>query len=176
MDHSDVNPDQGPVLVMGYDQAPSSQAALRVAADLARRMSAAHLHVVHAANLRDYPIDPDSADWEAQAEATWNAERDQVHTLLADLATPWTYHLEHMDPTRLITALCDEHNALMIIIGTRGEGSAAILSRLLERSVSHALLRTGHRPVLIVPEHGDDRTRGNAHQNTSRHRPVSSMP
>lgn len=155
MDHDDTNPDQGPVLVMGYDQAPSSQAALRVAADMARRLGATHLHVVHAADLRDYPIDPDSADWETQAQATWNAERDQVHSLLADLATPWTYHLENKDPTRLITTLCDEHNALMIITGTRGEGPAAALSRLLDRSVSHALLRTGHRPVLIVPEHGD---------------------
>lgn len=155
MEHTDAHATQGPVLVVGYDQAPSSQAALRVAADLAQRLNAAHLHVVHAVDLRDYPIDPDSADWEIRGQATLNAERDQVHTILADLPTPWTYHQERDKPARLLTTLCDQHDALMIIVGTRGEGPTASLSRLLDRSISHALLRTGHRPVLIVPEDGD---------------------
>ena len=153
--NSTADPDRGPVLVVGYDQAPSSQAALRVAADLTRRLHASHLHVVHAVDLRDYPIDPDAADWETRAQATWNAEREQVHTLLADLASPWTYHLEHDNPARLLTTLCDEYDALMIIVGTRGEGPAATMSRLFDRSVSHDLLRAGHRPVLIVPKSSD---------------------
>jgi len=39
----------------------------------------------------------------------------------------------------------------MVIVGTRGEGPGAAISRMFDGSVTHGLLRSGHRPVLIAP-------------------------
>jgi nucleotide-binding universal stress UspA family protein len=39
----------------------------------------------------------------------------------------------------------------MIIVGSHGEGPSAIFDRLLAGSVSRAVLRRQHRPVLVVP-------------------------
>ena len=64
-------------LVVGYDRRPESQDALRVAAGLAERMDA-ELHVVHAVDLTDYPIDPDGFDWEQRARDALDEERAAV--------------------------------------------------------------------------------------------------
>ncbi len=150
-------PRRAPVttLVLGHGLDPASAHALQVAADLARRLDA-HLHVVHGVDLRDYPIDPDAADWEEQARRTLAEQQQAVETALADSGQAWTYHASRGDPAALIAAVADEHDALMIIVGTRGEGLRAALERLLGRSVSHGIIRTQHRPVLVVPApHGD---------------------
>src|SRR5215203_784019 len=42
-------------IVVGFDEEPQSQAALRYAIDLARRLDA-DLEVVHVVDLRDYPV------------------------------------------------------------------------------------------------------------------------
>jgi len=137
-------------IVVGVNRDPASQEALMVAADLARRLHA-HLHVVHAVDLADYPIDPDAPDWEQRAQATLAQEWEHVRTELADQPGSWTYHAWHGDPVGLLAAVADEHDALFIVVGTRGAGLAAGLSRLLSGSTSHGLIRRRHRPVLIVP-------------------------
>ena len=63
----------------------------------------------------------------------------------------WTYHAASGDPARLIAAVADETDALMIIVGSHGEGTGATFDRLLAGSVSRMVLRRQHRPVLIVP-------------------------
>lgn len=137
-------------LVLGHDRHPHSEAALSVAADLTRRLHA-HLHVVHGIDLADYPIDPDAADWEQQAQDALADQRRQVTAALVDCHTGSSYHAWRGDPVKLLAVVADETDALMIIVGTRGEGPGKILDRILDRSVSHGLIARQQRPVLVVP-------------------------
>jgi nucleotide-binding universal stress UspA family protein len=140
-------------LVLGHDHHPHSQDALTVAAELARRLRA-EVHVVHSIDLSDYPIDPDAADWEQQAQRALQDQYQQVAEVLKDSETGWTYHASRGDPVRLLAAVADETDALMIIVGSRGEGPGKVVDRILERSVSHGLIARQHRPVLVVPHRG----------------------
>jgi nucleotide-binding universal stress UspA family protein len=106
---------------------------------------------VHGVNLDDYPIDPDAADWEEQARRVLDAQRSRVETVLAGSGGGWSYHAGRGDPVGVITAVADDHDALMIVVGSRGEGAGAAIERVLGGSVSRGVLRHGRRPVLIVP-------------------------
>jgi len=136
-------------IVLGHDRQPQSQAALAVAIDLACRLSA-HLHVVHAIDLSDAPIDPDDADWEAQTKRALATERDEIAASLRGHATGWSYRVGHGDPARLLADTADESEALMIIIGSRGEGLRASVGRLGSAPVSHRLIQHAKQPVLVV--------------------------
>lgn len=138
-------------LVFGYEPGDDSEHALSVAADLATRLDA-HLHVVHVVELLDYPVDPDAADWEQAAQTTLQHERARIHELFIGWPGEWTYHTERGEPVHALTTIADAHDALMIVVGTRGHGLGASLQRLLNGgSVGHGLVRGHHRPVLIVP-------------------------
>jgi nucleotide-binding universal stress UspA family protein len=138
-------------LVMGFDRSPSSRCALEVAADLARRLGA-RLHVVHVIDLSDYPIDPDAADWEEQAQKVLALEQETVHGVLRTFNGQWTYHAWRGEPATLLAKVADECDALMVIIGARQDGFGAAITHLLSRSISASLTgHRGHRPVLIVP-------------------------
>jgi nucleotide-binding universal stress UspA family protein len=142
-------------LVVGYSDDPASRGALAVAADLAWRLSA-HLHVAHVIDLDDYPIDPDSPSWEADAQATLADEQQQVESALAGRVESWTYHAARGVPARLLAALAEEHDALFVIVGTHGEGAGAMLVRMLRgRSVTHGLIGRNRRPVIVVPLDAD---------------------
>jgi nucleotide-binding universal stress UspA family protein len=141
-------------LVLGHDRHPHSAVALAVAAELAGRLRA-QLHVVHGIDLSDYPIDPDAADWEQQARRTLDEQHQQVAAALAGCDTGWSYHAWRGDPVKLLTTVADETDALMIIVGTRGEGAGAVIDRIFERSVSHGLIARQRRPVLVVPHHDE---------------------
>ena len=136
-------------IVLGHDRQPQSRAALAVAIDLACRLSA-HLHVVHAIDLGDAPIDPDSAYWEADINKALANERDEIAASLRDHATGWSYRVGHGDPARLLADIADESEALMIIIGSRGEGLRASVGRLGTAPVSHRLIQHAKQPVLVV--------------------------
>lgn len=45
----------------------------------------------------------------------------------------------------------EDHDALLIVVGTRGEGLRAAILRLIEPSVSHRVINRQDRPVLVVP-------------------------
>lgn len=138
-------------LVMGFDLSPVSQCALEVAADLARRLDA-HLHVVHVIDLCDYPIDPDGANWEEQAEEALAMEQATVRATLSTFEVRWTYHAWRGDPVALLVKVADEYDALMVVIGASREGLRPAISHVLNRSVSQGLTgRRGRRPVLVVP-------------------------
>ena len=136
-------------IVVGHSREPASQEALRVARDLAERLGA-RLHVVHSVDLGDYPINPDAADWEEEAERTLAEQEDQVQTALATCPQGWTYGTDRGDAVGLISAVAEEEDALMIIVGTRGAGFGPAIERLLDGSVSRGLIRRQHRPVLVV--------------------------
>jgi nucleotide-binding universal stress UspA family protein len=137
-------------LVVGHDRFSESDHAVVVAIDLARQLHA-FLHVVHAVGLDDYPINPDAADWEQQAADVLEAQRRAVEDLLAGVALGWRYHTGRGGPVELLAAVAEAHDALMIVVGTRGGGLAAALARMLGRSVSRQVALRQSRPVLVVP-------------------------
>ena len=143
--------EQIPSIVLGYDNQPTSQAALTVAVDLAGRLGA-HLHVVHVIDLRDYPIDPDAWDWETQGQAQLESEHQHVSAELASWTGQWTYHLHRGDPVRALSQIATDSSALMIVVGTHSTGTVVQRLLALSPSVPHRLEHSG-TPVLIVPEH-----------------------
>jgi nucleotide-binding universal stress UspA family protein len=138
-------------LVIGFDACPSSHRALRFAIDLAAPL-AAYLHVAHVIDLDDFPIDPDSADWEKRFLATLNKERTEACDLLAVLPGNWTYYARGGNPAHVLASLADAHDAMMIIIGTSRGGLISAIDRVLGESVSSHLIRHTHRPVVLVPD------------------------
>ncbi len=115
------------------------------------RHAAADLALRFAVDLFDYPIDPDAADWEQQALRALAEQRRRVEAVLAGFPLSWTYQAGHGNPARLIADVADEFDALMIIVGSHGEGMGATFDRLVAGSVSRTVLRRQRRPVLIVP-------------------------
>ncbi|MFC5139803.1 universal stress protein [Actinomycetospora rhizophila] len=73
-------------------------------------------------------------DWEEQAQDTLTAEQREVESALADLPGPWTYRTARGDPVTLLRRVADDHDALLIVVGSRGEGAGSVLSRLLGRA------------------------------------------
>jgi nucleotide-binding universal stress UspA family protein len=144
-----------PTLVVGFDRSTASLTALGTAADLGARLNA-ELRVVHAVDLGDYPIDPDSADWEEQAAVNLEAERRSVSEALADYPFGWSYVAVRSEPAQALVSIADEVDALMIVIGARGNGWRHLLERLSGPSVSQRLINHCHRPVLVVSHHHED--------------------
>ncbi|MGD9957652.1 universal stress protein [Pseudonocardia sp.] len=141
-----------PCLVVAYGHEPDGERVLLVAADLAA-MIGARLHVVHVVDLRDYPADPDASDWEERAGGQVAEHRRRVDALLDAREPPPSraQEVRRGDPVAEIAAVAGEQGAFMIVVGSRGEGVGAALSRLVDPSVSHGLIRRQHRPVLVVP-------------------------
>ncbi|MCD2197341.1 universal stress protein [Actinomycetospora endophytica] len=138
-------------IVLGYAEGEHSDTILGLAADLATRLNAT-LHVVHIVDLTDYPLSSDDPDWDRKAAEHLAQEQRDVQTALAASPTSWTYHAAHGSPVALLRQVADDCDAMMFVVGSRGEGAGSIASRLLGRpSVSHGLIAHTHRPVLVVP-------------------------
>jgi nucleotide-binding universal stress UspA family protein len=141
----------GDSLVVGFDRRAKPNAALQEAVALGRRLQAA-IHVVHAVSLSDYPIDPDRADWEEEGRRVLAEERGTVAAALAGYEGGWSYRVTRGDAAEALIGAADELDALMIVVGTRGEGWKRLLDRLTTPSVSHRVIRGGGRPVLVVAD------------------------
>jgi nucleotide-binding universal stress UspA family protein len=142
-------------IVVGYAGTPASRAALATAAGLADELAAA-LHVVHVIDLRDFPVDPDSVDWERAGSRRLESERAEVAEQLHAFAGRWDYDLERGNPAHAIAAAALQSQARMIVVGAHvGSRFGGALEHLLRasRSVAHALEHSEHAdiPVLIVP-------------------------
>src|SRR5215212_10759749 len=101
-------------VVVGFDEEPQSQAALRFAIDLARRLDA-ELEVVHVVDLRDYPVDPDSDEWESGSSERLAFAMELVRTAVGKSTQSWSYHAWRGDPVHLLATVAEEHGALMIV-------------------------------------------------------------
>jgi nucleotide-binding universal stress UspA family protein len=148
----DVGRTDGPTLVVGHGQDPSSDHALLTAVDLARRLGG-RLHVVHVVDLHDYPLNIDAPDWEQRGAEAVAAEQRHVERLLAEAPVPWTYEARHGDPAKVLCTAADERDALLIVVGSRGEGLRRALGRVMDPSISHGVIQRQRRPVLVVPSH-----------------------
>jgi nucleotide-binding universal stress UspA family protein len=136
-------------IVVGHDGHPGSEAALRTAVTLARRL-AAHLHVAHVVTLEDYGIDPDTDAFEESRDRNVGHERERIAHALAGRSVDWTYHERHGDPAGQLARLADEVDAELIVVGVSHRG---VLRHVLTGgSVPKHLLEAQSRPVLVVPE------------------------
>lgn len=138
-----------PVLVVGYKDSDEGRGALEQALDLAIAMDA-DVHVVHVVDLDDFPVDPDSGDWERQGRAELDRIRDQVLDRAAQAPMKVTYAAVPGDPAGVLHEAAAERAAVMIVVGVHPEASSP-LSRLFSRPVSHAITRHLACPVLLVP-------------------------
>lgn len=149
----------GAALVVGFDRSAASLAALATGGELGRRLGA-ELHVVHAVDLADYPVDPDADDWEGQAATTLQAQRRSVDEALAGYPHRWRYLAVRAEPADALVWAADRCDALMIVVGAHSTGWRRLLDRLSGPSVSERLLGHCHRPVLVVGAprggHGSD--------------------
>ncbi len=139
-------------LVVGFDRSPASLAALAKAAEIGGLLEA-ELHVVHAVDLADYPVDPDADDWEEQAAQSLDDERLRVSTALAGYPGGWSYLALRAEPADALNRAAEQFDALMIVVGVRTHGWRHLLERLAGPSVSHRLIGHCHRPVLVVSYH-----------------------
>jgi nucleotide-binding universal stress UspA family protein len=118
-------------IMVATDFSDESEAALRVAADYARRLGAP-LHVFHAASPGEVDVTQLLADAAAQAGPA-------VHVTVASAGG---------DAAEAILRHADARGAGLIVVGTHGRTG---VSRWLLGSVTERLLRNARCPVLAVP-------------------------
>lgn len=145
-------------VVVGVDDSEEARSALRWAADHARLRSA-QLKVVHA--FQPHPhlagvfgiskLQPD-AEWRAHAKR-WLT--DLVQEEIGDIADlELEPHVAQDGPAAALLAAADR--AALIVVGSRGRGAAG---SALHGSVSAAVLRHAHCPVVVVPSRTDGKRR-----------------
>jgi nucleotide-binding universal stress UspA family protein len=143
-----VRVDVTPVMVVGYKNSDDSRHALDTAIGLAEPLGAV-VHVVHVVELGDYPVDPDSEDWEERGRMHLELIGEQVSARIR--AVPGaTFSVDHGDPATVLHEVAADKGAVMIVVGLPAKGVGP-LSRLFTRPVSTTVIKHLHTPVLLVP-------------------------
>ncbi len=169
-DPATTSPDGG--VVVGHSRHRGSDDAVLVAAHLAVRL-AVPLHVVHVVSAEDFPVDPDSWSWDAEGARAIEEQAQELRRLLTDVLLVWDRRVRQGDPATVLMAVADEVGAPFVVVGTHGTGRARVESALLgHRSVSHAAIGRGGRPVLVVPARSSDTERRPATGPPGRHERV----
>lgn len=147
----------GPI-VLGVDW-NFSQQMVRTAADLADALGQ---HLVCAF------VDPASylTEWEADGQRTAlsldpviNEEAEfpsgqllrRLESTLGDPGERWSFRVLNGDVAKALGRLAESTAASLLIVGATKPGIRALMERILEGSVSAALIDSQNRPVLIVP-------------------------
>jgi nucleotide-binding universal stress UspA family protein len=146
----------GRSIICGIDGSPNSQAALKVAAQLADRLGStlilAHVgepaYVPYAAA---YPLGGTTGPMAVTEEV--ESEEEAAARLLRRVAadaglTDAETRVAIGDPAERLAELADEEDAELVVVGSRGRGAfkAALLG-----SVSSSLVGLARCPVVIVP-------------------------
>ena len=142
-------------IVCGVDGSPDSQAALRVAADMAARLGlrlimanvvepslAPYAGAASLGGAMSQPQFPTTDDQEAVAKGLLTRLSAATGLEQADRRIVIGY------PAERLADLADEEGAELIVVGSRGRGAfkAAVLG-----SVSSSLIGVARCPVLVVP-------------------------
>lgn len=146
----------GPVVV-GV-QAGQVRDVVTVAAQIAERFSVSLVCVtvdpalLSAGNRADgseiiEPIDPDSAD--ARPTDLPDADRAVIDQIAAVHSAEVTVLTKVGDPGRALAAVAEEHDALMIVVGT--QTGRRRITEFFNGLVAARLAHQQHRPVLVVP-------------------------
>jgi nucleotide-binding universal stress UspA family protein len=138
-------------IVVGTDGSASATKAVEHAASLAA-VTGAHLHVAMARPSIPALVAPDmmiaTADWtNATDQATQTALQSAADAAAAAGAGTVTNHQLSGDPADALLSLCDDIEADLLVIGSRGMQGAR---RFLLGSVSSRCAHHANRSVLIV--------------------------
>ena len=133
-------------VVLGYDESPGANAALRTAIEVARRWGEPLVLVYGVA-----PPGVVGEEYHAHQDALIEIGRAATaHALEAATAAgvDATVELVQAKPALALLEVADEHDATVIVVGTSGE--SPIRGAMLG-STPHKLLQLSTRPVLCVP-------------------------
>lgn len=93
------------------------------------------------------PIDSDSADMTRQEFPSTDSTR--INEIAAHRGLPVEVLNRVGDPARAIAAVAEEHDAVMIVVGT--QSGRRRIAEFFNGSVAARLAHQQHRPVLVVP-------------------------
>jgi nucleotide-binding universal stress UspA family protein len=133
-------------ILVGYDETAPSKRALERAAELAKAFDAKLVltsvaPIMHGAARSAGAIDPiDSPERHVE-------ELTHARAYLEERGVSADYVPAVGDPAQTIAMVAEEHDADLIVMGTREPG---LVDRILRQSVSHSVSRRTHRDVLIV--------------------------
>ena len=136
-------------ILLATDGSEDAQLAATTAWKLAD-VTNSELHVLHVGPTTLIPYDPSFPEGTEQARAKREAEKlldEQVKRLESAGGSVAQSHLRMGGATEEIVALGEEMEAGLIVVGSRGRGG---LRRALMGSVSDAVVRYAHCPVLVV--------------------------
>ncbi|MEJ7843128.1 MAG: universal stress protein [Rubrobacter sp.] len=138
-------------ILAAVDGSGEADAAAGVAAEISAA-TGSELHIVFA--LPTDPIAPfpfTREEWEAQNDRSRHAAREFVDSKAAEMESAGAglkdAHLVLGEPQKEIVRLGEELESGLIVVGSRGLGG---LARALTGSVSDAVVRHAHCPVLVV--------------------------
>jgi nucleotide-binding universal stress UspA family protein len=148
-------------VLLATDGSKEAELAARTAADLAQK-TGSELHVVHVFGIAPVgpPVYPEATDLQGEAleeEAEERISEQRAREVLdAEVgkvrSAGGTLVEAHLIEGRIapeIVALAEEIGAGLIVMGSRGRGG---MRRALMGSVSDAVVRHAHCPVLVVRE------------------------
>jgi nucleotide-binding universal stress UspA family protein len=79
---------------------------------------------------------------------------DELRDILGPPGREWSFRLLNGDVAPALGRLAESTGASMLVVGGQRPGRLAGMARLLEGSVSNSLIRSQHRPVLVLPYQG----------------------
>jgi nucleotide-binding universal stress UspA family protein len=137
-------------IVVGTDGSPTALKAVTHAASLAAA-TGAHLHIAMVAPSIPVVVAPDmllaSAEWSDATKAATNDALRSAAEASAEVGAETTTHQLSGDPADALLGLCDDIDADLLVVGSRGMHGAR---RFLLGSVSSRCAHHANRSVLIV--------------------------
>jgi nucleotide-binding universal stress UspA family protein len=135
-------------IVLGFDGSDGAGAALDVAADLAKRLG---VGVVIAFGYRVWAAGGETRDQEEILRGLGAGAAKVAVERLAAAGIEAEVELVHDRPWEALKAVAEARDALMIVVGSHGEGPIA---GALLGSVAYKLVHQSRWPVLVVPGGG----------------------
>lgn len=136
-------------IVVAVDDSEAAQRAAKLCADLASRLGAA-LTLVYAVQPPPMVGEPMLLDLGALEQADAESGQkllDRTAAALNRAGLKLATEILHGPAPEAINRAAEKLNADMVAVGSRGRNA---LSRAILGSVSHALVQTSKRPVLVV--------------------------
>lgn len=137
-------------IVVGTDGSATASTAVEQAAALAA-ITGAHLHVAMATPAIPMLVTPDmviaTAEWSTATEEATRATLEAAADIAATARAQATTHQLTGDPADALLSLCDDLDADLLVVGSRGMHGAR---RFLLGSVSSRCAHHADRSILIV--------------------------
>lgn len=137
------------VLVVGTDGSEHARAAVVEAIDLARRLDDTIVVASVSPPPPDYLGRPLWQEWVTQNQAHAREALDAAKKIVDQAGIEAEYELLEGEPAQELAQFAEARDVDLIVVGTRGMNAVA---GVLLGSVSMALVRRSHRPVVIVRE------------------------